>query len=76
MVSKTKKPIIAGDYELFKKKVYGKLRSYKNGLTWTEIREKTGLPQKVPYNAWTKRLEKEINLQRVKDARGVVWLIR
>jgi len=63
------------DYEVFKKKVYAKLRSHKYGLTWHEIRDKAKLQQTVPNNRWTKQLERDIGLQRVKDARGMVWVL-
>jgi hypothetical protein len=62
-------------YEVFRNKVYNKLKVYKYGLTWTEIRQKTGLKQTVPYNGWTRRLEKDIGLKRERDSRGVVWML-
>lgn len=61
------------DYETFKKKIITELRRNKNGLTWTEIRNKVGLPQKVPNNTWVRFLEKDVGLLRVKDMRGIVW---
>ncbi len=64
------------DYEQFKKKVQTKLTQYRSGLTWSEIRIKLKLSQKVPYNGWVKLLEKDIGLQRVKDARGIVWTLK
>jgi hypothetical protein len=62
-------------YEDFRNKVYSKLKAYKYGLTWSEIRQKAGLKQTVPYNGWTKRLEKDIGLKRERDSRGVVWML-
>jgi len=63
------------DYEYFKRKVYGKLRQYKHGLTWGEIKKKTGLQQTVPYKGWCRKLEKDIGLRRERDTRGTVWLL-
>ncbi len=61
------------DYETFKKKIVTELKTNKNGLTWTELRNKIGLPQKVPNNTWVRLLEKDVRLLRMKDMRGVVW---
>ena len=69
----SKKPVTA--YDIFKDRVYRKLKTYKYGLTWSEIRQKANLPQVVPYNGWTKRLEKDIGLKRERDSRGVVWML-
>lgn len=61
------------DYETFKKKIITELKAKKDGLTWTEIRNKVGLPQKVPNNTWVRLLEKDVGLMRLKDIRGIVW---
>lgn len=61
-------------YEEFKKIIQKSLRSSKRGLTWTEIKAKAGLRQKVPNNKWVRMLETNIGLIREKDKeRGVIW---
>jgi hypothetical protein len=64
------------EYDVFKKKVEAKLAQHELGLTWTEIKQKLKLKQKVPYNRWVKALEKDIGLRRIKDSRGMVWTLR
>ena len=66
----------ADGYESFKKKVVVQLKRYKYGLTWSEIKRKARLKQTVPYNGWVNRMEKEAGLKRVKDARGILWVIK
>ena len=46
-------------------------------LTWTEIRTTAKLPQLFPNNQWVRRLEKDIGLERHKDAHGIIqWALR
>lgn len=68
--------VLSGDYKGFKARVTSLLKRYKHGLTWTEIRQKGKFPQTVPNNRWVKKLEKEIGLKRVDDARGRLWMLR
>ncbi len=64
-------------YDNFRSKVEHVLRSAKSELTWTEIRTTTKLPQLFPNNQWVHRLEKDIGLQRHRDAHGIIrWRIR
>jgi len=63
-------------YEEFKKKIEEVLKGVPEGLTWTEIKQRLGLPQKVPNNKWVRMMEKDIGLIRAKEARGVVWRLR
>jgi len=63
-------------YEKFKKQIEDVLRTESKGLTWTEIRNKLGLSQKVPNNRWVRQMEKDIGLQRVKEDRGIVWKLK
>jgi hypothetical protein len=62
-------------YERFKHTIYSTLRKSKYGLTWGEIKEKTGLSQRVPYNGWVRNLESDIGLRRRHEMRGIVWSI-
>ncbi len=50
------------DYPEFRNSVRKALEVEPDGLTWTEIKEKSGLPQKVPDDRWVHRLEDDINL--------------
>ena len=54
------------------------LLTSREGLTWKQLREKTRLPYERPCATWTKSLEDEIGLTRVKqDGRGnsLVWTL-
>ena len=62
------------NYEEFRDKVKGVLLKNKNGLTWSQIKEKLNLPQKVPNNKWVKWLEKDIKLVREKKG-TIIWRI-
>ncbi len=63
-------------YEEFRDSIQKELKKSPDGLTWTEIREKLKLPQKVPNNKWVRQMEKDIGLLRVKELRGVVWRVK
>jgi hypothetical protein len=44
------------------------------GRTWAELQSKLDLPYDRPCPAWTKQLEQEIGLMRVKGSgRALVW---
>ncbi len=51
-------------YEEFKEKVGNLLRSVPKGLTWTEIKARLKLPQKVPNNLWVRLMERDVGLVR------------
>jgi len=60
-------------YEEFKNRILKLLMDEPEGLTWTEIKKKLDLPQRVPSNKWVRMLEKDIGLVRIKGAKGIVW---
>jgi len=60
-------------YEEFKETVKEVLEDSDEGMTWSEIKEEGGLPQKVPNNVWVSQLEDEIGLVRGKEAGRTVW---
>ncbi len=62
-------------YAEFKQRIEGSLRRRKGGLTWREQRVAAGLPYERACSEWTRRLEREIGLRRVKGARALVWRI-
>lgn len=64
-----KKPM---DFTEFKQRVKSILDHNESPLTWTEIRTKAQLPQKLPNNQWVLRLEKEIGLVRERDKKGII----
>ena len=74
---KRKKTRAKPDYESFKRQIAKALKGKTRGLTWTEIKYKLGLPQKVPNNRWVRWMEKDIGLTREHvSGRGVVWRLR
>jgi hypothetical protein len=72
--NKPKKGAVAPmlEYDDFKTRIEETLRNAGKDLTWTEIRTVAQLPQKWPNNQWVHRLEKDIGLQRKKDAHGII----
>jgi len=62
-------------YLEFRDKISALLSTEKEGLSWTEIRQKLQLPQKVPNNLWVSMMEKDIGLLRQLDIKTakVVW---
>jgi hypothetical protein len=63
-------------YEKFKIQIEAVLKEESNGLTWSEIRSRLGLPQKVPNNKWVRKLETDISLTRANEKRGTVWKLK
>ena len=59
-------------YDDFKSAVEATIKQSSESLTWTEIRTIAGLPQKFPNNQWVHQMEKDIKLQRKKDAHGII----
>ena len=51
-------------YAEFKARISELLRSEPTGLSWTEIRQKLRLPQKVPNNLWVRMLMTDTGLIR------------
>jgi len=64
-------------YEKFKDKIEKVLKESKIPLTWTQIKEKAGITQKVPYNKYVLQMEEDIGLKRVKDkeTKQTLWSI-
>ena len=67
--NKPRSPMLT--YDVFRDKIVEVLRQT-SPLTWTEIRTKASLPQKFPNNEWVRRLERDIGLDRNKDAHGII----
>ena len=63
-------------YLEFRDKIRARLEITPDGLEWKQLREKLNLPSKHACPEWTKSLEKDIGLVRVKGTgRALVWKI-
>ncbi|MCA9249203.1 MAG: hypothetical protein KDA42_18905 [Planctomycetales bacterium] len=61
-------------YQEYRDRIERALRRQPAGMTWSELRETLDLPYERPCPNWTKRLEAEIGLARVRGAgRALVW---
>jgi len=60
-------------YTEFRDKIAELLKSEPKGLTWTEIKRRLNLPQKVPNNLWVRMMEKDIGLIREKRGIKTIW---
>ena len=63
-------------YKSFMRKIEAILKAEPDGLTWTEIKKRLNLPQKVPNNRWVRQMEGDIGLTRTKETKGIVWRIK
>jgi len=64
-------------YEDFRDKIRDALLTADNGMTWTEVRTATSLPQMFPNNKWVRRLEADIGLQRNREKQGIIrWSLQ
>lgn len=59
-------------YEEFRDTIREELKAANDGLTWTELRTASGLPQMFPNNQWVRRLEADIGLQRTREKQGII----
>jgi len=62
-------------YEEFRDGIRGILRGKPDGLTWTQVKEELHLLQKVPNNAWVRRMEKDIGLKREERRGKIIWRV-
>ena len=61
-------------YTQYRDAIAGALRRRASGMTWDELRAHLVLPYDRPCPAWTKQLERDIGLTRVKgEGRALVW---
>ena len=64
-------------YEEFRDRIADALRNAHNGLTWTEVRTMTSLPQMFPNNRWVRRLESDVGLERTREKQGIIrWRLK
>ena len=63
-------------YNEFKTKIEAILKAEAKGLTWTEIKKRLNLPQKVPNNKWVRMMETDIGLIRQTEKGKIVWRLR
>lgn len=65
-------------YVEFRDAIHSDLRKHPEGFTWEELRERNRLPYDRPCGNWTRRLETEIELKRVKRSgkgNALVWML-
>jgi hypothetical protein len=61
-------------YVDFRDSIRGELEGSATGLTWVQLRSRLDLPYDRPCPAWTRLMEKEIGLRRIKgEGRSLVW---
>ncbi|MEO0965193.1 MAG: hypothetical protein AAFY08_08730 [Planctomycetota bacterium] len=61
-------------YAEFRDLIHRRLKRRKAGMTWVELRDALELPYDRPCPEWTKKLEAEIGLTRVKGpGRALLW---
>ncbi len=53
-------------YTEFREAIRSELLKQREGLTWKELKERKQLPYDRPCGTWTRWLEKEIGLRRIK----------
>ena len=64
-------------YVEFREAIENELRKNPEGLTWVKLRDRLRLPYDQPCGSWTRRLEDEIGLSRLKGSgRAYVWKVR
>ncbi len=64
-------------YVEYRDKIRNHLRRHPQGRTWTQLQGELDLPYTRPCPEWTKRLEGEIGLKRVKvEGRALVWTVK
>ena len=63
-------------YDEFKTKIETILKAEPNGLTWTDIKKRLSLPQKVPNNKWVRMMETDIGLMRQTEKGKIIWRLR
>lgn len=63
-------------YTEYRDAIFHVLRKHPEGMTWVQLKEHLGLPQKTACPTWTRHLEQEIGLRREKGrGRALVWKV-
>lgn len=63
-------------YPEFKQVLDQELKRSPDGRTWVELKTRLRLPYERACPEWTRRLEEDIGLRRVKGAgRALVWMV-
>ena len=71
--NKPRKNSGAMTYERFRDQVRRTLlKGPLEGMTWTDVRTSSRLPQAFPNNQWVRRMEGDIGLLRVRDDHGIL----
>lgn len=63
-------------YVQFKDAIRAELQRHPQGLTWVELQQRLRLPYDRPCRTWTRKLEDEIGLSRMKGSgRAFLWRV-
>ena len=63
-------------YTEYRDAIAKSLRKHPRGLSWAQLKAQLALPQRTPCPEWTKRLESDIGLRRVKGpTRAFLWTL-
>ncbi|HCD34731.1 MAG TPA: hypothetical protein DER01_20145 [Phycisphaerales bacterium] len=63
-------------YTEYRDAIADALKHENSGLTWKQLRDQLDLPYNRPCPEWTRRLEQEIKLTRVKgSSRALIWML-
>ena len=63
-------------YVEFKEAIDRELKGKPTGLTWRELQQRLDLPYDRPCPTWTKRLESDIRLSRIKlQGPALIWRV-
>lgn len=61
-------------YVDYRDSIHAELRRIGTGLTWVQLQSRLDLPYDRPCPAWTRQLEKDIGLRRIKGSgRSLIW---
>ena len=63
-------------YKDFRDAIEKLLKAEPDGLTWSEIKTRLNLPQKVPNNKWVRQMEEDIGLIRERIRGRVHWKLK
>ena len=62
-------------YEQFRDSIAQYLQSHPQGVTWPELKDRLGLPQRTACYTWVYRMEEDVGLLREPSPKGMVWRV-
>jgi hypothetical protein len=64
-------------YVAYKSAIANELKRHRAGRTWKELQSRLKLPYDRPCPEWTRRMEQESGLERVRgEGRALVWRVK